>query len=107
MAQHQSKSSISKIYMKQNKKIEYPFFPIVGVGASAGGLEAFSLLLKGLPPKPSLKEVEKGKVKQVNSVHGTNDISLLLEVINPGEGIEIHPPYRKVQLPDPNWSLTR
>src|SRR5262245_22116042 len=31
-----------------------PDFPIVGVGASAGGLEAFSQLLGALPPKPGL-----------------------------------------------------
>lgn len=29
-------------------------FPVVGVGASAGGLEAFSQLLKALPPEPGL-----------------------------------------------------
>src|SRR5947209_12894413 len=29
-------------------------FPIVGVGASAGGLEAFIALLKSLPPKPGM-----------------------------------------------------
>jgi two-component system, chemotaxis family, CheB/CheR fusion protein len=29
-------------------------FPIVGVGASAGGLEAFTNLLQGLPPNPGL-----------------------------------------------------
>lgn len=31
-----------------------PGFPIVGVGASAGGLEAFTNLLKALPPKPDM-----------------------------------------------------
>jgi two-component system CheB/CheR fusion protein len=29
-------------------------FPIVGVGASAGGLEAFTELLRGLPPNPGM-----------------------------------------------------
>src|SRR6185295_59526 len=29
-------------------------FPIVGVGASAGGLEAFRALLTNLPPKPGM-----------------------------------------------------
>src|SRR5881394_278092 len=29
-------------------------FPIVGVGASAGGIEAFTELLRGLPEKPGL-----------------------------------------------------
>jgi two-component system CheB/CheR fusion protein len=31
-----------------------PRFPVVGVGASAGGLEAFTQLLKGLPDKPGM-----------------------------------------------------
>ena len=31
-----------------------PSFPIVGVGASAGGLEAFTDLLKALPPNPGM-----------------------------------------------------
>src|SRR5262245_16168178 len=31
-----------------------PGFPVVGVGASAGGLEAFSQLLRALPPNPGL-----------------------------------------------------
>ncbi len=31
-----------------------PDFPVVGVGASAGGLEAFTELLENLPPKPGL-----------------------------------------------------
>src|SRR6516225_1427083 len=31
-----------------------PPFPVVGVGASAGGLEAFTELLETLPPNPGL-----------------------------------------------------
>ena len=31
-----------------------PKFPIVAIGASAGGLEAFSSLLRALPPEPGL-----------------------------------------------------
>src|SRR4051794_30449599 len=29
-------------------------FPVVGIGASAGGLEAFTKLLGGLPPRPGM-----------------------------------------------------
>jgi two-component system, chemotaxis family, CheB/CheR fusion protein len=29
-------------------------FPVVGVGASAGGMEAFARLLENLPPEPGL-----------------------------------------------------
>lgn len=32
-----------------NKKTDLSKFPIVGIGASAGGLESFTQLLKGLP----------------------------------------------------------
>ncbi|MGA8866691.1 MAG: chemotaxis protein CheB, partial [Candidatus Sulfotelmatobacter sp.] len=36
------------------KKARFGFFPIVGIGASAGGLEAFSELLHNLPEKTGL-----------------------------------------------------
>src|ERR1041385_945223 len=32
-------------------------FPVVGIGASAGGLEALTALLRWLPPKPGLAVV--------------------------------------------------
>ncbi|HEV2176359.1 MAG TPA: PAS domain S-box protein [Terriglobia bacterium] len=35
---------------EQPARLEKPLFPIVGIGASAGGLEAFTALLKHLPP---------------------------------------------------------
>jgi two-component system CheB/CheR fusion protein len=35
-------------------KLPPPVFPVVGVGASAGGLQAFTSLLRSLPEKPSL-----------------------------------------------------
>src|SRR5262249_27567485 len=31
-----------------------PRFPVVGIGASAGGFEAFTKLLGGLPPRPGM-----------------------------------------------------
>jgi len=34
--------------------LSVPAFPVVGVGASAGGLEAVSQLLQSLPPDPGL-----------------------------------------------------
>jgi two-component system CheB/CheR fusion protein len=36
------------------EKVSHLPFPIVGVGASAGGLEAFTDLLENLPPKPGM-----------------------------------------------------
>ncbi|MEO8362464.1 MAG: chemotaxis protein CheB, partial [Vicinamibacteria bacterium] len=37
-----------------NEVVKASGFPIVGVGASAGGLEAFTQLLKALPPDPGI-----------------------------------------------------
>src|SRR5437764_1356920 len=36
------------------KHFEPTMFPVVGVGASAGGLDAFTSFLKHLPPKPDM-----------------------------------------------------
>ena len=36
---------------KENQLSQNDSFPVVGIGASAGGLEAFTLLLRALPDK--------------------------------------------------------
>jgi two-component system CheB/CheR fusion protein len=45
-----SRSAVSTVA----KAVSADVFPIVGVGASAGGLEAFSELLRGLPAKTGM-----------------------------------------------------
>lgn len=41
-------------------------FPIVGIGASAGGLEAVTDLLQGLPPNPEMAFVDINLLKMKN-----------------------------------------
>src|SRR5271169_7026126 len=53
----QSKRSIAKHSVdgaSSSGHASRPSFPIVAIGASAGGLEAFSNLLRALPPEPGL-----------------------------------------------------
>ncbi len=52
-AEHENNSEPLKSEESQ-RQLENPKFPIVGVGASAGGLEAFSELLRALPEKTGM-----------------------------------------------------
>ena len=59
-------------------------FPIVGIGASAGGLEAFSALLKHLPLDTGMGFV---LVQHLDPVHDSSFV---------GDGSVCHPPPREV-----------
>ena len=43
---------MSRVHVKKNNK--FKLFPVVGIGASAGGLKAFADLLGALPPEPGM-----------------------------------------------------
>jgi two-component system CheB/CheR fusion protein len=58
-------------------------FPVVGVGASAGGLEAFTLLLKHLPPDTGLAIV---LVQHLDPTHE----SLLTDILSRNTEMPIH-----------------
>jgi two-component system CheB/CheR fusion protein len=80
-------------------------FAIVGVGASAGGLEAFSQLLRALPDEPGLAIVF---VQHVSPQHESSLAMLLtsithLEVIQPTEDTQLEPNH--VYLIPPNRTL--
>ena len=49
-----ARSTSGKTEQTGTKLLEHNQFPIVGVGASAGGLEAFTQLFKHLPAKPGM-----------------------------------------------------
>src|SRR5581483_10696184 len=54
-AQPQSQADLPSEAVTQEPEVASAVtFPVVGVGASAGGLEAFTKLLKALPPKPGM-----------------------------------------------------
>ena len=50
--QRQERSSMREVSAPAS--VTRTSFPIVAIGASAGGLEAFSSLLRALPPEPGL-----------------------------------------------------
>ncbi|MGA7495286.1 MAG: chemotaxis protein CheB [Isosphaeraceae bacterium] len=51
---HQEKESQARPGEVVTDSTRRPGFPVVGVGASAGGLDAFTRLLGNLPPKPGM-----------------------------------------------------
>jgi two-component system, chemotaxis family, CheB/CheR fusion protein len=82
-------------------------FPIVGVGASAGGLEAFTLLLSAVPEDTGLAFV---LVQHLDPQH----VSLLAEILTPAtklpvrtvhDGIEIKPNHVYVIPPNATMEL--
>src|SRR2546421_10766332 len=70
----------------KNREAESPFtithatFPIVGIGASAGGLEAFSKLLHALPLNPSLALIF---VPHLDPTHDSAMVELLVRTTLP------------------------
>ncbi len=90
-------------------------FPIVGVGASAGGLEAFTALLKGIPPRTGMAFV---LVQHLAPKHESILGSLLartteMPVLEAEEGTKVEPdhvyvipPARDLVLRDGRLGLT-
>jgi two-component system CheB/CheR fusion protein len=81
-------------------------FPIVGVGASAGGLEAFTELLRNLPPAPRMALVY---IQHLEPTHPSMLVTLLarettMPVLEANEGMELEPDH--VYVIAPNTSLT-
>jgi two-component system, chemotaxis family, CheB/CheR fusion protein len=91
-------------------------FGIVGVGASAGGFEAFSQLLEALPPNPNLAIIF---IQHLAPHHSSSLASLLathtpLGVLEATEGVRIMPnrvyvvpPNRQMELVDGHLHLGR
>jgi two-component system CheB/CheR fusion protein len=84
-----------------------PRFPVVGVGASAGGLEALSALLRGLPAKAELAVVV---VQHLARGHKSLLPELLqrssaLEVVEATQGMAIEPGHVYVIPPDTRMTV--
>src|SRR5689334_1554865 len=82
-------------------------FAIVGVGASAGGLEAFSQLLKALPKDPGLAIVF---VQHMSPDHESGLATLLttatnLPVLQPAEDVELEANHVYVVSPNRNLAI--
>jgi two-component system, chemotaxis family, CheB/CheR fusion protein len=81
-------------------------FPVVAVGASAGGLEAFSNLLRALPPDPGLALVF---IPHLDPTHESAMVELLaritqLLVHQAAEGMQVQP--NSVYVLPPNCDMT-
>jgi two-component system CheB/CheR fusion protein len=81
-------------------------FPVAGVGASAGGLEAFTLLLKHLPPDTGLAVV---LVQHLDPTHESLLTGILsrnteMPIHDVKDGMLVHPNH--VYVMPPNTSMT-
>lgn len=85
---------------------DVPSFPVVGVGASAGGLEAFTQLLKALPDDPGMAFV---LIPHLDPTHESAMTELLaratrMRVFQVHDGIRIRP--NQVYVIPPNKDMT-
>jgi two-component system, chemotaxis family, CheB/CheR fusion protein len=83
-------------------------FPIVAVGASAGGLEAFSALLRALPPQPGLALIF---IPHLDPTHESAMVELLarttrLPVHQAAEGMSVAPNAVYVIPPHSDMTIT-
>src|SRR3954471_22539924 len=87
---------------EEKKDIRQKHFPIVGVGASAGGLEAFSQLLKHLPADTGMAFV---LVQHLDPKHGSMLSEILgrstkMAVVQVQDGMPVEP--NRVYVIPPN-----
>lgn len=87
-------------------KTSAPAFPIVAVGASAGGLEAFTTLFKALPPNSGMGFV---LIQHLEPTHKSALTRLLskvtaMPVVEASEGIAVQPDH--VYIIPPNKGMT-
>ena len=82
-------------------------FPIVGVGASAGGLDALTRLISSLPARPELALV----IVQHLDPHYHSQLSTILrgqsaiEVLDAAHGMKVQPNHAYVMQPNTNVAL--
>src|SRR5437588_9701469 len=102
--QRQEKSSMREISAPAS--VTSTSFPIVAIGASAGGLEAFSSLLRALPPEPGLALVF---IPHLDPTHESAMVELLsritrLPVLQAKEGLKVE--CNSVYVLPPNSEMT-
>jgi two-component system, chemotaxis family, CheB/CheR fusion protein len=107
---HSPSRDDGKPVVKEGKKItpgaDAPVFPVVGIGASAGGLEAVTQLLKALPPEPGMAFV---LVPHLDPTHESAMTELLsratqMRVFQVYDGIRLKPNH--VYVIPPNKDMT-
>jgi two-component system CheB/CheR fusion protein len=84
-------------------------FPIVGVGGSAGGLEAFSQLLGALPAEPGLSIILISHLapQHASALPALLRTSSAMAVVEAAEGIEVRPNHVYVIPPNVQMGITR
>src|SRR5579871_946554 len=99
-----------------SSKLAMPTFPIVAIGASAGGLEAFSSLLRALPSEPGLALVF---IPHLDPTHESAMVELLarttrLPVLQAADGqlvesdvVYVLPPNSEMTIADGTLHLTK
>jgi two-component system CheB/CheR fusion protein len=85
-----------------------PHFPVVGVGASAGGLEAFTELLEHLPPNPGVAVLFVLHIDPHHKSHLTDILSRVtpMPVQEATEGVKVEPDHVYIIPPNANMALT-
>jgi two-component system CheB/CheR fusion protein len=87
---------------------ESPHFPVVGVGASAGGLEAFTELLEHLPTSPGVALLFVLHIDPHHKSHLTDILARVtsLPVHEATEGVKVEPDHVYIIPPNANMALT-
>src|SRR3984893_13855505 len=90
-----------------DQKASSRMFPIVGIGASAGGLEAFSELLRYLPEKTGMAFV---LVQHLDPKHGSALQEILarttkIPVTEVTQGVVVQPDHAYVIPAHTNWTI--
>jgi len=91
---------------KGKKPVEKTGFPIVGIGASAGGLEAFELFFKGVPPDSGMAFI---LVSHLDPSHASMLAEILqrittIKVVEAGNQMAVEPDH--VYIIPPNREMT-
>ncbi|MCX6180281.1 MAG: hypothetical protein NT163_13135 [Chlorobiales bacterium] len=89
------------------KKESHSFFPVVGIGASAGGLEALEIFLKNIPPESGMAFVI---VQHLDPTHKGIMVELLqrvtdLPVVQVSDRLKIEPNHVYVIPPNKDMSM--
>src|SRR5271170_4279736 len=84
-------------------------FPVVAIGASAGGLAAFTALLKALPPKSGMAIV---LIQPLDPKHGSELTSLLskastIPVVEASDGLPVESNHIYVIPPNRNLTILK
>jgi two-component system CheB/CheR fusion protein len=90
---------------KRNAKDK--LFPVVGIGASAGGLDAFSKFFSAMPPESGMAFI---LIQHLDPTHASNMVDLLrrqtkMQVDEASDGLKLEPNHVYMIPPNKNMSI--